>query len=246
MIKQSVFKEIGLNENEVIVYNLLLDYGEIAPPKISELTSINRQNAYAVIKSLLGKGLVEEIDRRKKLTYRPLHPEKLVQYAENRRKEAEIAEEALKTALPELSSLYHLSTNKPGITFFEGLDGVKKIYEDILKEKPEELLVFRSPHDKEKLDQYLVGYMKRREKVGVKTRIISPTKITAKIIEEDKNFSRTRKYIPENIFHLNTQISIYNDQVAFIAFEKKLMGFVISSKDVAQTLRTIFELVWDR
>ena len=51
MIKQSVFKEIGLNENEVIVYNLLLDYGEIAPPKISELTSINRQNAYAIILS---------------------------------------------------------------------------------------------------------------------------------------------------------------------------------------------------
>jgi len=246
MIKQSVFKEIGLNENEVIVYNLLLDYGEIAPPKISELTSINRQNAYAIINSLLRKGLVEEIDRRKKLTYRPLHPQKLVQYAENRRKEAEIAEEALKTALPELSSLYHLSTNKPGITFFEGLEGIKKIYEDILKEKPEELLVFRSPHDKERLGQYLVGYMKRREKIGIKTRIISPNKITDAIQKEDISLNRTRKYLPEGKFHLNTQISIYNDQVAFIAFEKKLMGFVISSKDVAQTLKTVFELVWGK
>ena len=156
MIKQSVYKEIGLNENEITVYNLLLEYGELSPPKITALTSINRQNSYAILKALLEKGLVEEGIRKNKLIYRPLHPQKLVEYIEYKKKNTQLAEEALRSALPELSSLYHLSTNKPGITFFEGLEGVKKIYEDILKEKPEELLVFRSPHDKEKLDQFLV------------------------------------------------------------------------------------------
>ena len=88
--------------------------------------------------------------------------------------------------------------------------------------------------------------MKRRTKIGIKTRIISPTKVSSDIKTEDLGLNRIRKYIPESIFHLNTQVSIYNDQVAFIAFEKKLMGFVISSKDVAQTLRTIFEIVWNK
>lgn len=243
-MKSSIFEEVGLNEKEAIAYNLLLEHGQLTPPRLAEITDVTRQNAYAILKSLVSKELIEEITIRKKLTYRLLHPFALVRFTEDKKAEAETSEKIAKSALPELTSLFHLATNKPGVSFFEGVEGVKKIYEDVLKEKPEEVLVLRSILDERKLDKYLLGFTKRRSLYGINTRIISPKKVTKELEREDIVLKRQRKYIPEDLFKLSTEVSIYNDQVAFIAFEQKLMGFVVSSKDVAQTFRTIFELIW--
>ncbi len=237
--------QAGLTPNEAKVYNLLIEHGELTPPRITELSNISRQNSYAVLKSLIKKDLVEEIDRKKKLTYYPKHPQKLVEYMEGQRKEMEMAEKVVSAAIPSLASLFQFSSGKPGITYFEGIDGIKKIQEGILKERPKEVCVFRSIYDKQKLDKFLTGFIKREATLGIKTRIISPKIVTPEVLEKDKRYNRERKYVPEELFKLETQISVYNDQTAFFTYGKKLMGFVISSKDVAQTLRTIFELVWN-
>jgi sugar-specific transcriptional regulator TrmB len=243
-MKQNLLEQAGLNKNEANVYQIVLEHGEIAPPRVAEISGLSRQNGYAVLKSLTQKELIEELDKRKKLVYRPLPPQSLLEYTEKRKKTAELAEKALQSALPELTSLFNLSTNRPGITYFEGVNGIKKIYEDTLKEKPEEILVFRSALDLEKLGPFIEGYTKRRARLNIKTRIISPMQGSAEVKALDASLLKTRKYIPESLFKLNTEIDIYRDQVAFIAFDKKVMGFVVSSKDIAQTLTVLFELIW--
>jgi sugar-specific transcriptional regulator TrmB len=245
-MKNILFEQAGLSKNEAEIYKLVLEHGEIVPPQIAELTGITRQNTYAILKSLVQKELVEEIDRKKKLTYRPLHPSALIEHVKRRRKEQELAEKTLEAAIPELAGIFNLSTNKPGVTYFEGIEGVKKIYENTLSEKPDEILVLRSPYDQGRLGPYLTGYVKRRARLGIKSKIILP-KIMQKAADiEDQKYLRERKFIDKNIFNISTEIDIYNDQVAFISLDKKVMGFIISSKDVAQTFRNIFELIWDK
>ncbi len=243
-MKSTLLEQAGLNKNEAEIYRLVLEHGEMVPPTVAELSGVTRQNAYAILKSLVQKELLEEIEKKKKLTYRPLHPNALVEYAKRRREEQEVTERALEAALPELAGIFNLSTNKPGVSYFEGVKGVKKIYESTLKEKPEEILVFRSAKDTSRLGLYIGGYAKRRARLGIKSRIISPTPLKSNTKATDKELLRERKHLPESIFGLSTEIDIYNDQVAFIAFDKKLLGFVVSGKDVAQTMRNIFELVW--
>jgi len=244
MIKDSLFEEIGLNHSEIKIYKRLLEYGELSPPRLSELTGLTRQNAYAALRTLSNKELIDEDRRKKKLTYRPVHPGKLNELVDRKIDESREVHRSLQSFLPELEGMYFLSGNKPGITYFEGLNGVKRIYEDILKDKPNQVQVFRSVYDKERLDKYLTWYIKRQLAAGIETRIISPKLVTDDLIEKDKKLNRARKYVPESLFRINTQIMIYNNNIAFITLEKKLMGFVISSKDVAQTLRTIFETLW--
>jgi sugar-specific transcriptional regulator TrmB len=243
-LKSNIFTQAGLNKNEAAVYELVLDKGEITPPEIAEKLNLGRTNVYAILNNLADLELIEEIGRKKKMTFRPLPPSNLLALAEKNKIAAEESEKMIRSIVPQLMSTYNLSSGKPGIVFYEGLEGVKKLYEERLKEKPEEVLVLRSIYDNEKLGTYLQGYVKRTALAGIKTRIISPREITKEVEENDKTYLRERKYIPEKIFCSDTQIDIYNDRVVFINLHNKLMGFIVNSKDVANSMKTIFELLW--
>ncbi len=247
-MKTEIFEKIGLNANESYIYNILLTNGEMRAPNIAEKAhlKLTRQNTYAVLKSLTKKGLVEEFDKRKKLTYRVEHPQKLLEVIEEQKKELEENEKTVEALMPEIISDYNLAHNKPGVVYYEGIEGIKKIYEDTLREKPEEILVFRSPFEEDKLGQYIHGYTKRRAALGIKTKIISPKKPAKEILVEDRERLRERKYIKKEIFSLYTEINVYKNKVAFIAFGKKTMGFIVESPEVAQTMRTVFNLVWSK
>ncbi|MEI6236995.1 MAG: helix-turn-helix domain-containing protein [Candidatus Saccharibacteria bacterium] len=244
MIKEALLEQAGLNQSEVKVYKRLLEYGELAPPRLSELTGLARQNTYAALKTLTKKELIEVVSRRKKLAYQVQHPNKLVELVDKQIDESKMVQKSLKANMPELISLFSLASSKPGIIYFDGLESIKNIYLDGLRSKPEEVLVFRSTHDDDKLGVFLTSFKKRRALNGTKTKMISQTIPTKEKIEEDKQLLIQRKYVPDDIFHLDTEIAIADNQVSFITFDKQIKGFVITSKEVAQTLRTIFESLW--
>jgi len=244
MIKETLLEQSGLNQSEVKIYKRLLESGELTPPRLSELTGLTRQNTYAALRTLASKQLIEQIPRRKNLIYQVQHPNKLVEFVDKQIDETKIVQKSLSANLPELISLFNLTSSKPGIVYFEGLESIKNIYLDGLRNKPEEVLVFRSTHDDEKLGNFLINYKKRRALNGTKTRMISQTEVTEQMIQDDKQLLIQRRYVPDEVFHLDTEVAIASNQVSFITFDKKVTGFVITSKEVAQTLRTIFESLW--
>jgi sugar-specific transcriptional regulator TrmB len=244
MIKEALLEQAGLNQSEVKVYKRLLEYGELTPPRLSELTGLARQNTYAALKTLAAKQLIEVISRRKKLTYEIQHPNRLVELVDKQIDETKMVQKSLKANMPELISMFNLASNKPGISYFEGLDGIKNIYLDWLRIKPAEVLVFRSSHDDEKLGDFLVSFKKRRALNGTKARMISQTIPTKEVIEQDVELLVQRKHVPDEYFHLDTEVSVGSNQVSFITFDKHMRGFVITSKEVAQTFKTIFESLW--
>lgn len=244
MIKETLLEQSGLNRSEAKIYKRLLEYGELTPPRLSDLTGLARQNTYAALRTLQGKNLVESHTKRKKLIYQINDPNNLLALTDQQLSESKLIQETIQSLMPELTNMYNLSTNKPGITFFDGIDGIKEIFNNIIKDKPKEILIFRSIHDQKRLSKELFGYIAQQSILGIKTRAISPTIIDEETKKWDKRNLITRKYVPEKLFAIDTQINIYNNKVTFLAYKNKPIGFVISSKDVAQTLKAIFELVW--
>lgn len=244
MIKQGLLQQAGLNDSEVKIYRRLLEYGELTPPKLSTITGLTRQNTYAALKTLAKKDLIEPLSRRKKLTYQLKNPNNLLEMVDKQISDSKIVQKSLKANMPELLSMFSLKSGKPGITYFDGMESAKNIYLDGLRTKPQEVLVFSSIHDEQRWGDFLFSYLKRKAQNGTVTRIISSTKPTAQRSESDKQLLMQRKYIPDSIFHLDTEIAIASNQVSFITFEKVVKGFVITSDEVAQTMRTIFEALW--
>ncbi len=243
-MKQNLLEKLGLNENEAIVYNLLLSEGPKTPPEVATATGITRANSYFVLQSLMGMKLVERKERKKKFLYSPLDPHTLGDIIGKEKREISEKEQVLQAVLPELSSLFNLQSNKPSVSYFEGIAGVKTLYNDSLLQKPGEVLVFRSPLD----DDYLTKEFAEKQSLkmkslGIKLRMISPeTKPGVFTTVNGEEMLREIRYIKKHLFE--SEISIYNNRVAIVTYGKTKVSMLVENKELTNTLRSIFELLW--
>ena len=89
-------------------------------------------------------------------------PDNLVLYLKQK-------EEILNQILPDLEALKNSGAKKPTIRYFEGIDGIKQIYEDMIK-KPGEIFAMTAPRpqiSKTILDYLINEWAKRRIKAKI-------------------------------------------------------------------------------
>jgi sugar-specific transcriptional regulator TrmB len=250
MLKQSIFTEAGLNENEAKVYKRLLEYGEIIPSKLASLTGLTRQNTYTVLKSLKNKELVEEYTKSKILTYKPQHPRKLLDLIETQKADIQLSEDTVKAAMPTLSDLYNLSSTKSSITHLEGVGGIRTVWADALRDAVPQIYVIRSIHDldfynSQRLGRELDVYLKQRAARGIKTQMITSQAGAKGEIVEGPALKRITKLVPSDVFQVPVEISFSHNVVVFFTLKKKLDIFMITNQEVAQSMKGLFDAVWD-
>ncbi|MFH0856689.1 MAG: helix-turn-helix domain-containing protein, partial [bacterium] len=124
---KSILTDLGLSENEAGVYLAALSQGPSTILKIAKIAGVKRTTVYPVVEALKQKGLMSEELKGWKKLYAPVSPEKLNSIIEARR-------EKFKNALPEFMAMYNLKGNKSFIKYYEGLQAVKSVYDDLLKD----------------------------------------------------------------------------------------------------------------
>ena len=121
-------KRTGLEEKEAQIYGYLVETGGSFPSEIAEATKINRSTVYKTLGILSVRGLVGEVEKKKKLFYFPESPAKFLRSMKSK---ISIAEDAYKKAselVPALEGLFQSHDNKPRVTFYEGKDQVIRAY----------------------------------------------------------------------------------------------------------------------
>ena len=71
-------KELGLSENEIIIYTELLKTGTTTANRISKLTGVKRSTTYDNLNLLLNKGLVSSIVQDEVNYYEDIDPKKII------------------------------------------------------------------------------------------------------------------------------------------------------------------------
>jgi hypothetical protein len=134
---------------------------------------------------------------------------------------------------------------KPGVVFYEGKEGARRVYNDtIVNNKSKQVMVLRSHLDSTTLGHdFFTEYVTKRVKHEVHTRIISPAKQDTSSKAPDSELQKTRRYMPD--LKIPAEIDIYDDKVAIIAFDEPLIATIIEKKAVADTMRTLFTHLWD-
>lgn len=140
---KEIFTSINLSLGESIVYEYLLKNGESPAGEMIKKTPLKRGLVYKILDSLVDKGLVIEKTsipskkqgRRKISHFLPNHPEKLREFIENEKKKLDKAKNTLEANMPALISDFNLASGKPGVRFFEGIEGIKKCYPILLPPK---------------------------------------------------------------------------------------------------------------
>ncbi len=253
---KSELERFGLSEKSARVYFAVLELGGAYPSRIAEKAHLSRSTVYKLLLDLSVKGLVNEIDKDGKIFYQIERPGRLLHYAKSRKDTADEQYERIKNIMPEIEGLYSLTPNKPKIRYFENLEGIMSIFEDHVNvKKPYEMVGFANTEKLESFmaPKFLKWYVKTKAQKRITTRGILPDTSLNKSYNErlyaniKKEFQlNDLRYIPENEFPLNGEITIYGeDKVSIINFsDSQAVGIIIEDKAIHDMMARVFELSW--
>lgn len=235
----ALLETVGLSEKEGKVYLACLKLGACTANSVAKESGIFRTYAYDILRALSKKGLISSIKRGRGTYFEAASPEQLVHMLEDRKRR-------LQQLLPDLKALAGTIKEKPKVTSFEGKEGLKTILEDILASRPKEILTTSSSQILEILRFYFPHWIQRRAEKGIFARVLQQSNVKMRQMKErDQKEKREIRFLPPK-FVINTHIQVYGAKVAILTLSKdELIGILIENKDVAETQRSIFELMWN-
>lgn len=244
----SYLQTIGISKSEGDLYELLLRLGEVPTSTIIRESKLKKPTVYKYLYTLEEKGLVTKRDIEKKIHFKPEPPTKLVELTQNYYETLDRTLGSLQASIPHLSQLYLHSTEKPIVSTYEGVEGIKAIYKDTLKVgEPIYALIRVEEFDPQVWEWGQKYYIKERARRKIHAKVIvAGGKIASQYRSKDVQQYRTTIEVPYNTFPFEHEIDIYGDKVAFFNYKKgdQLIGVVIQHKKIAQTMKAWFDLAW--
>lgn len=237
-------QKIGLSEKEAAVYLALLELGSDTVQNIAEKSKVNRATSYVILDSLIKKGIVSTVEKGKKTYYAAESPQELIRLIKLEETELKERERELKSMLPQLKAMYNLAENKPVVRFYEGKEGLKTMSDELFRVKDKKNVVmfysvdaveniFNKQERKEMSEERIKKGIQLKSIVAQKTGDLFPAKLSK------------RRIIPLEKYKFKSDIAIFDNKVRIASLGKNPSGVIIEDKDIADSLRTIFELAWD-
>ena len=239
-----ILAQLGINPSEALVYELLLELGPKPAQDLITPSGLGRGNLYNVLTSLKKKGLVSEVEG-KKTVFTAAPPNKLQSLLEAEQKRISQISAALGSIMPLLSSEFHLSTGKPVIQVYEGLEGAEKAIFDSIDSKTEVLTYYDFSAMKDKLadidDRYYAAYAKK----GIQKRILVTDSTTAHAYFADAMIGTRVGFVPNFPAAFNAGIQIYDSKVSFVSLKNdRLISVIMADPTFYEMMRQFFEFHW--
>ena len=247
MLIEKYLEEIGLSDKEATVYLSLLSVDTASVLDLAKKTKINRTTIYFILESLGKKGLVSEIQQGKKTFFAAEPPERLATFIERQRAILEEHSKQLKTILPEIKAVQREIGERPVVKYFDGRDAAFSTNTGF----------FETNNPKGSIGYFLTNYdlihetftedelakaQEARPKKKIRAKTIYATSRGATF---PSNELSERKSIDHEKHPILCDISIYEDKVQIVTLGKKISSILIQSRDVADTMKTLFQLAFD-
>lgn len=241
-----ILNKLGLSEKDAKVYLSALELGTETVQKIAKRSDIGRTTAYIHINSLIKKGLMSTSIRDGKTYFSAEPPENLSLLLEGRKKEtAELCSD-LHKLIPQLRLLFETTEERPRIKLFEGKEGLKSMINDFMKSRFSSVEEFApideaygfSPPQK---NDYRQKIKRKFRNIPMRILYASQKGPFLKIKEGLKE----RRFLPKDIFPFTGSVTIYGHKASLISQKRTISGVIIENKEIADTLRAIFDLAWE-
>jgi sugar-specific transcriptional regulator TrmB len=235
-----ILEEIGLTQNESKVYLSLIELGSSSATQIIQKTGLHRAVVYDLLERLIEKGLVGHAIKARKKFFEATNPERLKEILQER-------EQKLSEILPRLMELSKFQT-KLEVKIYKGKEGIKNVFEDILRSKPKEWLSLGSGGETYKvLPYFLEHFHKARVKNKILVRGLLLDNPTARKRGETlakMPFSEIR-YLPKT-FLTPTVMNIYDNRVTLYSVTEENIPFIIliENKELSKSFKEYFEWLW--
>ncbi len=252
---QKTLALLGLNETEVKVYLDLLKLGNTPASQIARRLKLNRSTTRYTLENLTKKRFVFQESRNGTFFFTAEDPEKILLLLKSEQHELDEKQNSLHQIMGDLKNLKNPHFNTPKVRFFQGIDGLIKMYEDILETSRKTkctlygyaLLDYQKTYP-EFLDFIENVYVPEREKIGNKSFFIfNDNESNQKYIKNDKKMNRTTLLVPEEQFPFKTAFHIYDDKISFSSqlTTGAPTGIIMEHKDIQNDHFSLFRMAWE-
>jgi HTH-type transcriptional regulator, sugar sensing transcriptional regulator len=244
-MQEKMLKKLGMTEKEAMLYLKLLELGSSGANSLSKRINENRTSTYSLLQSMEKKGFLTFFLKKNVKYFVATDPSILVNhYLEGAK--------GLQALLPELLAIHNAHGQKPKITFYEGVSGIKQIGEITLSVPNSVRESFMGIDQKtihpEIKKYYEEDFINRRIEKNITYRgIVTGYMATGKKHPKDAASQlRDIKYVDKDAFPINIHIDIFShNKVSLFSYHKdEMMGVIIEHEAFYTTMRTAFKLAW--
>lgn len=243
-----ILENTGLTKTEIKIYLALLKLGQCTTTGIVRESGVHASKVYEFLDRLVKKGLVSYAIKSNKKHFTAAEPEQFRELLREKQRQIKEQEKELDKIMPELKSMRKTGEDTINSEIYEGLKGIKSVYEKILLtlEKGETQYIIGAPKiGNELIEGFLLDWHKRRIKKGIKCKYIydSDAGDYGKIREE---MQLTKvKYLPKAIVS-PVWIEIFKDSIVIGHIRgHNAVLFLIQDKEIAKSYRDYFNLIWE-
>ena len=223
-------RDAGLQDGEIKVYLALLKIGDATASAVTKNTGLHRSNVYDILEKLMGKGIVSFVIKNNVKYFRASHPRRLVDFLKEK-------EENLATVIPELLRQYTRGKEECVVEIYKGIEGIKTVLNDIVKERRDYLLFGRLEFER-LLPVYVKQFVRQVNELKITERAILESGTA--IVETER---RAYRYISRGYLFPNAVI-VYGNKVAIFVWQDPYNIILIQNKDTATSYRKHFEILW--
>ena len=221
-----ILVKAGFSKNESAILLALFELGKGTVSQITRKAGLNRTTGYDILDSLVSKGLASVSGKEPKQEYLVESPDKILVMFEDELNETNKKISDIKKIIPTLKSIHNVA-GRPKVRFYEGVSGLKDVYEDTLTSHEEILAYANVDQMHQALTGYFPKYYERRAGKGIPIRAIIPDSPIGKFrAGEDEKEKRTTVLVPIDKYNFSPEINIYDNKIMIASWKEKL-GIII-------------------
>lgn len=231
-----------MTEKEARIYLTTLELGSAPASTIARHANMKRVTGYAILRDFVTEWIARTVKKGWVLYFHVVDPQALLAQFQSK-------VDQFDTIIPELLAMADTYGNKPKIKYFEGVEWIKDMYDDLLHSSEGicSFLWYKESHPH--VHEYLIDeFLPKRIQAEIHARVIlSPSEENRAYVGLDKEALKESILIDEEVFKLpSSEINIYGpNKVMFAMFAgDELSWLIIESKTMYESLKSIFELIW--
>lgn len=244
---EEILTKLGISKNESKVYLALLDLGLTSSKAIIEKTNLHRQIVYDALNSLIQKGLVSFIVQANRKHFKASDIKNFLNYFDEKEEQLIKQRKNFEKILIQLETKKEKSDNEQEAVVYSGDKGIKSLLDDMLNQKEEILTIGASDIKAEAFRYHLQFNLPKFHKIRGQRRINYKILLSEEMKNRVKELNRLKntkaKILPKE-FTSNSSTNIYGDKISIILWSLHPFGILIKSKEIADSQRKHFELLW--
>src|SRR3989344_548999 len=234
-----ILEDLGLTSTEIKVYLTLLEMGSSNAGIILQKSKLPNSTIHRDLNSLIEKGLVNFIFEGKRRIYKATSPEHFFEFIDDKKRRFE-------EILPELKSKQKSNKEDETASVYKGIRGIKEVYSIMINAKGKEYNTFGGGPITEKIMGFTWWLNLHNRRIANNL----PSRQIFDLLIKEIDKGRIAKKPLKNIRYVDKEFAqfqetvIVGDYIAIAVFSENHYAFLIKDKNVAESYRKYFELLW--